>query len=286
MKVLLKIIFSLLLLFPFYSFAQVQNLDEISCKTCHKRNARGFSNDVHYLKGNMICTGCHGGNSKEEQMLESHDTPDWVGRPKPSQIPNFCGRCHKGVLENYSQSPHSSLIKQEPLTIPGLLPDFSGEREWPGGWKGCIMCHGVHGIEPHSLELFESACSNCHSPGTNAEKLALYLKDKLGEVENSFENIKFEVEKAISKKAPLHPNVLQKLESGKSMVDMTRIVQHTLDTKKIEEASISPMKTIKSINESIESAYKDLKYRKLSLIAVWFVILLGVFGLYMKIKKF
>ncbi len=85
------------------------------------------------------CADCHG----------AHDTlpnSDPRSRLYPSRIPETCGRCHLGVLNEYQASVHGKLpLEQGPV---------------------CTNCHQTHAIQPPREKAFQLAsvlaCADCH----------------------------------------------------------------------------------------------------------------------------
>lgn len=67
----------------------------------------------------------------------------FLGVPKPEKIPDFCGRCHPGVREDYLASAHG--------------------RALGSGGPQCVTCHGSHAVELASLHLINpGSCTRCH----------------------------------------------------------------------------------------------------------------------------
>lgn len=96
---------------------------------------------VHAANG-ISCHDCHGGDPTDFAMAM---TPErgFVGAPEYNKVPDFCGRCHVGVKEDYLASAH------------GLALDAGGAQ--------CVICHGNHGIQLATIDLInEESCSRCH----------------------------------------------------------------------------------------------------------------------------
>jgi hypothetical protein len=97
---------------------------------------------IHAENG-ISCNACHGGDPKDaaDAMNRSRG---FLGAPKETDIPAFCGRCHPGVLKDYLASAH-------------------GKRLGQGG-PTCFTCHSNHAIQKASLTLInEKSCTRCHS---------------------------------------------------------------------------------------------------------------------------
>lgn len=97
---------------------------------------------VHAENG-ISCNACHGGDPKDaaDAMNRSRG---FLGAPKESEIPAFCGRCHPGVLKDYLASAHGRALGK--------------------GGPTCVTCHSNHAVSRAALTLInEKSCSRCHS---------------------------------------------------------------------------------------------------------------------------
>lgn len=129
--------------------AQPQN----SCISCHEQQedeelalpVQEWKTSIHAENG-ISCQDCHGGDPRAEDEDEAMD-PDrgFVGAPLEEEIPEFCGKCHSAVYDNYMQSAHAKAL-------------LAGE-EGPT----CVTCHTAHKQQKVSLDLInEETCGSCH----------------------------------------------------------------------------------------------------------------------------
>jgi len=107
------------------------------------------------------CNDCHSTGGTSHKILSP-------GYPESSinhfNIPKTCGKCHKGVEQDYWDGIHGQLVKR-------------GESDAPV----CTHCHGEHGIispdDPNSpvskARVAEATCSPCHESITLTEKYGL-----------------------------------------------------------------------------------------------------------------
>ena len=86
----------------------------------------------------------------------------FAGKPQYSQVPEFCGKCHIGILKNYLESGHGRALKA----------DQSGPN--------CVTCHGSHAIQKANIDIIdEQRCSQCHTyERAKAMKQALFPTEK------------------------------------------------------------------------------------------------------------
>jgi nitrate/TMAO reductase-like tetraheme cytochrome c subunit len=122
---------------------------EIVCIQCHSVLPEKYSQPVKLWQGSVhaengiACNGCHGGDPRDAANAMRPER-GFLGAPKGSAIPAFCGRCHIGILKEYLASAHG--------------------RAMGKGGPTCVTCHGNHRVLKATLELInEKSCSSCHS---------------------------------------------------------------------------------------------------------------------------
>jgi hypothetical protein len=96
---------------------------------------------IHAANG-ISCHDCHGGDPTDFAMAMSPER-GFLGAPEPDAIPDFCGRCHVGVKEDYLASHHGQALGS--------------------GGPQCVTCHGNHAVVKASLDLInQQDCTRCH----------------------------------------------------------------------------------------------------------------------------
>lgn len=107
------------------------------------------------------CNDCHSSNGTAHIILSP-------GNPQSSinhfNVPKTCGRCHKGIENDYWEGIHGTLT-------------LRGETDSPV----CTDCHGEHGIlpldDPRSpvspTRVAEATCSPCHESARLNEKYGI-----------------------------------------------------------------------------------------------------------------
>jgi nitrate/TMAO reductase-like tetraheme cytochrome c subunit len=159
---------------PAYSEAPAATV----CIQCHggqpgKLGApvKEWAGSVHQ-RGGISCHDCHGGDPSDFVNAMSPER-GFLGAPEYAQVPEFCGRCHVGVLADYRQSAHGRKVAE--------------------GGAQCVVCHGNHAVKEASLDLInERDCSRCHEYGRAAEiRTALAETDaRLAAMGGEFERLK------------------------------------------------------------------------------------------------
>jgi len=121
------------------------------CGQCHQSMMTGYLSSAHahalFVSGLVsapACTDCHGGGHE----IQKKDAP--AAATAAAHSPETCGKCHVGILKQWTESEHGKLWRQ-------------GDTRGPV----CKTCHQAHAIKlPTSAEMrqrFPSDCGNCHA---------------------------------------------------------------------------------------------------------------------------
>jgi nitrate/TMAO reductase-like tetraheme cytochrome c subunit len=124
-------------------------------------------------QNNVSCHDCHGGDPADAAMAMS-PARGFVGTPKYRAVPEFCGKCHVGILKNYTDSGHGKALKAS------------------GSGPNCVTCHGSHGIQKANLDIInEERCTQCHSyDRARIMKQALFsTEQKIGELRKALQKL-------------------------------------------------------------------------------------------------
>lgn len=142
-----------------------------SCLACHTELDDSFKQqmegDIHLQKG-LGCVGCHGGDaSQSDQDLAMASARGFVGRPKPSQVPGFCGKCHSdaGFMKRYNPALRIDQQAEYLTSLHGKLLSQGDQTV-----ATCVSCHGNHGIRPANHPVSRvyptnvaRTCGKCHA---------------------------------------------------------------------------------------------------------------------------
>lgn len=143
-------VFALWLLL-FLSVCQVVAQEQESfCISCHTEFGDDLAEPVSlwresiHRQNDISCASCHGGNPQLDDMEAMSPEEGFVGSPAEEEIPQFCGKCHVAVMQNYMKSPHW-LTEKEKRPV-------------------CTTCHTAHHQQRAALKLIsEENCGKCHS---------------------------------------------------------------------------------------------------------------------------
>ena len=188
-----------------------------------------------HAQNEVSCHDCHGGDPKDPSMSMSH-VRGFVGKPKRTEVPGYCGKCHVGIMKNYLESGHGKALKTT------------------GKGPNCVTCHGSHSIEKASIDIInEQLCTKCHSyERAKVMKQALFSTEKkIGEIDKSIKTLKGEG--------------LYTAEDEKALFSTQvkfRTLLHTVDVKLVKDSTDEFTKKLKSVENNIQSNFTELKFRR------------------------
>jgi len=204
--------------------------------------------DSWHARNNISCHDCHGGAPEDASMSMMHQR-GFIGSPKESDVPEFCGTCHIAILNNYLKSGHGKT--------------FCDKAEGPS----CINCHGSHDIKRASMDIInEQLCSECHTYERAKEmKQALFIvEDKLSGVEKNLARLKilgFRMDDQEKTFFRTHSEF--------------RALFHSIDVDAVREKSSDYTKRLEVIESSIDSSFKELAFRR-NFSAFLFLLFIGL----------
>jgi len=188
-----------------------------------------------HFQNNISCHDCHGGDPKDSAIAMSPQR-GFLGTPKYLQVPEFCGKCHIGILKNYLESGHGKALKAS------------------GKGPNCVTCHGAHNIQKANIDIInEQRCSKCHSyERAKIMKQALFLTEKkIGELESSFGRLK--------KQGVFTEEGERTLFSTQAEF---RTLFHTVDVSLVKERSDDFTRKLSLIEKEIQDTFVELRFRK------------------------
>ena len=155
---------------------------ETSCIHCHggelfddagRAKVKHFGTDVHAQVG-LSCHDCHGGNPDPKlgddisgAMDPKYAANPYVGAPKRTAIPDFCGRCHSSAdyMKRFNPAARVDMVSEYGTSNHGIKLKSGVEDV-----ATCIDCHSVHNIrrkgDPESPVYpthVAETCGHCHS---------------------------------------------------------------------------------------------------------------------------
>jgi hypothetical protein len=220
-----------------------ERIEENACIDCHSsetmkpafRDIVDEWNKSWHAQHGISCSDCHGGDPKDPSLSMTHQR-GFVGVPSTRQIPDFCGKCHVGILRNYLESGHGKALRTA------------------GNGPHCSVCHGSHNVQKASIEIInEQRCSKCHSYDRARDmKQALFLVEKkVGEIEDGIKALR---------RAGIYPE-----EEERALFSTQaefRTLFHTVDVNLVKDRTDEFTRKLGDIEKGIEDTFADLRSRK------------------------
>lgn len=220
-----------------------ERIEENACIDCHSsetmkpafRDIVDEWNKSWHARHGVSCSDCHGGDPKDPSLSMTHQR-GFVGVPSARQIPDFCGKCHVGILRNYLESGHGKALRTA------------------GKGPHCGVCHGSHNVQKASIEIInEQRCSRCHSYDRAREmKQALFLVEKkVGEIEDGIKALR---------RAGIYPE-----EEERTLFSTQaefRTLFHTVDVNLVKDRTGEFTRKLGDIEKEIGDTFADLRSRK------------------------
>jgi hypothetical protein len=233
-------------------------IERVVCIQCHslplmKPSYRGivsaWRKSVHYQNG-VACNDCHGGDPHDAGLAMSPEK-GFVGVPKPKAVPQFCGKCHVGIMKSYLESDHGKA-----LMATGRGPN-------------CVLCHGSHNIQKASLNIIdERLCGICHSYARAQDiKAALLLTEQ--KINRIGKNLK-----------TLQAGLIATGEQEKTLFRTQaeyRTLFHSVDVKLVQSKTAEFTKKLAALSQQVQQGFQELQFRQnFSLCIMFIFIALGI----------
>lgn len=213
---------------------------ESVCLQCHGSQPGSLGEPVgqwrqsiHAANG-ISCHDCHGGDPSDFAMAMSPER-GFLGVPDAEDIPDFCGRCHIGVKEDYLASGHGQALGS--------------------GGPQCVTCHGNHAIVAASLDLInQQDCTRCHDYGR-----AQTIKDAVSETDQRLNALSSDLSRL--RKIGVSVDELQ----GATFAlrnDFHRLF-HSVDVEQVRQQTGQFQARAAEISDAVAGIETDLHQRKL-----------------------
>lgn len=231
--------------------------EESVCIQCHSGQQGRLGAPVSQWRGSVhqhngiACDSCHGGDPNDFAMAMSPER-GFIGVPEEGEIPEFCGRCHVGVKDDYLRSAHGKALGS--------------------GGPTCVTCHGNHAVRLATPDLInEKDCSRCHEYGRAEE-----IRNAIIGTERSIA----ELDRSI---ASLHRLGFrtEELKGGLFAVrnDFRRLF-HSVDVDRVNAQSKGFQQRLGEIRTRVQGIENELNRRKMwGGAVVGLLVLAGVLGL-------
>ena len=245
--------------------AQQVDLEEVACALCHYEQGDEFATSVHYQKGLMVCSDCHGGLPFEaDSEVAKASGTGFIGRPARSDIATLCGSCHSGPARFFAQGPHHEWVHEANPT--------------------CITCHGNHAVNDATLDLIDESCSKCHASGTPALKVGTTIVAALNAARGEFDHTAAMLDSLIISDRSMKRN-RSLLESASSSLREADPRTHALDHAIIDESLALFREDLAAVEATIADHFETQERRRWIVVAVWAFVVVNVALMWMKRRQ-
>ncbi|MGO9620227.1 MAG: cytochrome c3 family protein [Desulfobaccales bacterium] len=229
--------------FPKTPGAQRPRVEQTVCIECHdsdlmkpeyKAIPGEWRKSWHYRNG-VSCQDCHGGDPKDAARSMMPQS-GFLGVPKPKEIPQFCGKCHLGIKDNYLESGHGKAF----MTT--------------GSGPNCVLCHHSHDIQKASLEIINpKLCGICHTYDRAREmKEALLLTEtKINEINGNLQTLKTGLIDTQDEEETLFRTQAE-----------YRTLFHSVDVNLVKARTAEFAKKLAALGQQVGKGFKELKFRQ------------------------
>jgi nitrate/TMAO reductase-like tetraheme cytochrome c subunit len=188
----------------------------------------------HHQNG-VSCHDCHGGDPADAAMAMSPQR-GFVGAPNYKNVPEFCGKCHIGILKNYIESGHGKALKAS------------------GSGPNCVTCHGSHAVQKADIDIInEQRCAQCHS-----YERAGIMKQALFTTERKIQDLENDLKKLSSRG-------IYTEEEGKTLFRTEaeyRTLFHSVDVSLVKEKTDGFAGQLDGLQKKVDSLFAELKSRR------------------------
>jgi nitrate/TMAO reductase-like tetraheme cytochrome c subunit len=224
-------------------WAERPRVEQSACIDCHAselikadyQKIPGEWRQSWHYQNRVACQDCHGGDPKDAAKSMTPES-GFIGVPKPKQVPEFCGKCHIGIMENYLESGHGKA-----LMTTGRGPN-------------CVLCHGSHNIQKASIDIISpKLCGVCHKYDRAKDMKAslLLTEQKINDIGKSLETLK--------------AGLISTQDEDKVLFQTQaefRTLFHTVDVKLVQEKTGEFSKRLNAINDKVLKGFGELKFRQ------------------------
>lgn len=213
------------------------------CLVCHGSDAMEPADRKIYqewkeswhAQNNVSCNDCHGGDPGDVDNAMSPQR-GFLGKPKPAAVPEFCGKCHVGILRDYLDSGHGKALQTK------------------GNGPNCVTCHRAHDVQKARLDIInETLCGKCHSYDR-----AQLMKQALFATEERIRTIDRELKTVKS-------NGLDVENEEKALFRTEaqyRALFHTVDVNLVKSQTDSFKAPLDTLQKKVQALFQELAFRR------------------------
>jgi len=240
-------------------------LDDVWCTVCHFEQGDKFALSVHYQRGMLLCTDCHGGDpfEPETEKAKAAET-GFIGKPARADIVAVCSQCHTGPAEFFALGPHTDATDPDNPT--------------------CVTCHQNHLVVDATLTLMDTTCAVCHGDdkaiGQRVQRIQRSLRDaeqSLHSVRARFDSLQ-QFDAALGRSA----GVLMGAAAVLRQVDART---HALDEELIDTAIADFEVEVEAVDKLLNASEQSRRRRHWAVAGVWLFVVANVTLMWVKRRQ-
>lgn len=219
-------------------------LADSSCVNCHSKQegalgvpTHDWPTSIHFANG-ISCSDCHGGDPKAAEAGDAmNPARGFKGKPSKTGVPDFCGKCHAAIKDNFVTSAHSIALQ-------------AGIEKAPN----CVTCHTAHKQQKVTLNLINpTTCGQCHT-----YERAGRLKDAMSGMEDRLTNLESRENKVFLEGM----NVDQETKTLMDVRNRTHRLTHILDIPHIKNELALVQPDLQTLDRHVKEKEKTVTDRK------------------------
>jgi len=231
-----------------------------TCGRCHADAEMMESYDLDASVVDQYRHSVHGIALLEENRLSSPSCSDCHGShsatpPRVAVLGRVCGNCHSVVQRFFEESPHLAVVRE-------------------GRMEECVSCHGSHGVEQPTSDLFVGAgkgsCSDCHVEGSEPMGVAAELESSLVALDESIADAERRLQEA-GRRGLFLAEEHGYLDDARSLRGRARSRTHALSSESMTDVLNRGQAVVDQTYESLsvkERAFRDRKIFTATLLLV------------------
>lgn len=221
---------------------------DAACLDCHQESGEELRGSVHEATG---CVGCHGVDEVRRGQVRGNphrriaEFRSWKGR----NLTDDCGSCHAGPLEALKGSEHY---------VDTRSPAESMKR-------GCIECHGYHGVRDSARSSIAKECRRCHEPGSRDLDWGEAAFGRMDDLERTLLRCEEKLAELRGRPGIATADVRAAAGAARRSLAEMATAQHGLDFIRLEAAA-------RQGNETLAAAYNPLAAREREFARRWLLL--------------
>jgi len=190
------------------------------------------------------------GNLKAPTCASCHSAHGAVP-PQVSQISEVYGKCHLQTERYFRAGAHGAALAAEKKPSPD-----------------CIACHGNHGVQPASLELYQQSCAQCHPQNSSAQRQGEQLATLMRRAQEAVAGAEAELQGA--KRLAFDVSIYRsRLTEATTYLTQARPAEHALALPQVEQLTRQARSIGEETQGDVHALLSSTGLRRVGLGLLW-----------------